>query len=189
MNDEYPCDHGEGLVTETHITPDGQARVVLGGDLNIHSAPECWNQLSRELASPRIKHLVVDTSGLHICDGAGQALLRYLNMGKMTPPASVALTGLTPHRQESVKLFTPEDYEAFRPQNRRTCHSLPNEVGNAAHQVGADLKEQIIFLGSVVAQLPSALINRRKMRWPEVWRVFELAGANGVPIISLISFL
>jgi phospholipid/cholesterol/gamma-HCH transport system permease protein len=32
-------------------------------------------------------------------------------------------------------------------------------------------------------------MNRKRMRWPEVRHIFELAGANAVPIISLISFL
>lgn len=186
---EYPCDNGDGLQTETHVTPDGHARVVLAGYLNVHSAPACWDQLKQALSPARITSLEVDAKGLQVCDGAGQALLRYLNMGKMTPSASVSVTGLGPEFEKNFKLFTREDYESFRPQTERKCHSLPTEVGHSASLVLADFREQVIFLGSVVAQLPSALMNRKKMRWPEVWRVFELAGANGVPIISLISFL
>ncbi len=186
---EYPCDNADGLQTQTHVTPDGHARVVLAGYLNAHSAPACWNQLTQELPPARITSLEIDASGLQLCDGAGQALLRYLNMGKMTPSASVSVTGLGAEFERNFNLFTREDYEAFRPQSQKKCHSLPNEVGHTAALVVADLREQVIFLGNVVAQLPSALMNPKKMRWREVWRVFELAGANGVPIISLISFL
>jgi phospholipid/cholesterol/gamma-HCH transport system permease protein len=41
----------------------------------------------------------------------------------------------------------------------------------------------------VAASLPASLVNRKRMRWPEVRQVFELAGANAVPIVSLISLL
>ena len=53
----------------------------------------------------------------------------------------------------------------------------------------ADLREQVAFLGDIVASLPPTLMDRKRMRWPEVRRVFELAGANAVPIVSLISVL
>jgi phospholipid/cholesterol/gamma-HCH transport system permease protein len=176
-------------------TPDGRARMRLAGRLDVRSVPACWRQLERELFPAKITSLEVDASGLEFCDGAGLALLRYLNMGKFVSAASslaapvfVAITGLTPELQKNFLGFTAEDYEAFRAP-RMKCHSLPIEVGNGMAQVGADLREQVVFLGDVVASLPSTLGNRKKMRWPEVRRIFELAGANAVPIISLISFL
>jgi phospholipid/cholesterol/gamma-HCH transport system permease protein len=47
----------------------------------------------------------------------------------------------------------------------------------------------VVFLGDVVANLPPTMMSRKRMRWPEVRHIFEQAGANAVPIISLISFL
>ena len=184
------------LQTDIQIMPDGHARVVLAGRLNARSAPACWNQLQRELFPATITTLEVEASGLEVCDGAGLALLRYLNMGKMTSSASaaaapvvVSVVGLQPELQKIFQGFTTADYEAFRAPARLKCHSLPDEVGNAVAQVGADLREQTAFLGEVMASLPSTLANPKKMRWAEVRRIFELAGANAVPIISLISFL
>jgi phospholipid/cholesterol/gamma-HCH transport system permease protein len=128
-------------------------------------------------------------AGLQFCDDAGLALLRYLNMGKMTPSASVSMLGLQGEIQEDFRRFTPEDYENFRaPGPKQTC-SLPIEVGNGVAQVSADLRGQVVFLGDVVANLPPTIMSRKRMRWPEVRHVFEQAGANAVPIISLISFL
>jgi phospholipid/cholesterol/gamma-HCH transport system permease protein len=53
----------------------------------------------------------------------------------------------------------------------------------------ADFRDQVDFLGGVAANLPPSLINPKRMRWPEVRHVFELAGANAVPIVSLVSLL
>ena len=177
------------LKTEIQISPDGTARVSLDGWLNARSVPACWDQLVHAFATAKISNLEVNASGLQLCDGAGLSLLRYLNLGKMTPAASVSILGLQPEMQKNFQGFTAEDYAAFHTPDRIKCHSLPAEIGGAVAQVGADLREQVVFLGQVIANLPPTLANRKTMRWTEVRRIFELAGANAVPIISLISFL
>jgi phospholipid/cholesterol/gamma-HCH transport system permease protein len=62
-------------------------------------------------------------------------------------------------------------------------------MGGGVRQAAADLREQIEFLGSITRNLLPVLSNRRLTRWPEVRRIFELAGANAVPIVSLVSIL
>src|ERR1700677_3309867 len=180
--------HSE-LKTEVQITPEGHARVVLTGWLDGESVLKCWNQLVGNLPVAKITTLEVDVAGLQFCDDAGLALLRYLNMGKMTPSASVSMLGLQGEIKDDFQRFTPEDYENFRaPGPKKTC-SLPVEVGNEVAQVSTDLRGQVVFLGDVVANLPPTMMSRKRMRWPEVRHIFEQAGANAVPIISLISFL
>jgi phospholipid/cholesterol/gamma-HCH transport system permease protein len=176
------------LETDVQVSPDGCARVVLRGRLDAQTAVVCWSILERNLRASKIKTLEVNASGLRFCDGAGLALLRYLNMGKMTPTATVSVLGLEAGIEKLFRGFTAEDYEAFRPRAQKS-NSLPEEVGSAIAQASADLREQVTFLGDVMANLPPTLLDRKRMRWPEVRRVFELAGANAVPIVSLISVL
>jgi phospholipid/cholesterol/gamma-HCH transport system permease protein len=133
--------------------------------------------------------LEVDVSGVDFCGGAGFALLRYLNMGGMTPGAFVFVTGLAPEFKKIFEGFTPDDYTTFYPSRKKHRHSLIEEAGHATRQLAGDFREQMAFLGGVAANLPASLINRQRMRWPEVRHVYELAGANAVPIVSLISLL
>ena len=175
--------------TDVQVSLDGCARVTLRGRLDAQTAVACWNLLSQKLRQAKIKALEVEAGGLQFCDGAGLALLRYLNMGKMTPSATVSVLGLEPDLEKLFRGFTAEDYETFRPSARLRKNSLPEEVGNAVAQARADLREQVSFLGDIVANLPPTIMDRKRMRWPEVRYVFELAGANAVPIVSLISVL
>jgi phospholipid/cholesterol/gamma-HCH transport system permease protein len=177
------------LETDVQVNPDGCARVTLHGRLDAQTAVVCWSILERNLRAAKIKTLEVNASGLQFCDGAGLALLRYLNMGRMTPKATVSVLGLEAGMEKLFRGFTAEDYEAFRPPARAKRNPLPEEVGNAVAQASADMREQVTFLGDVMANLPPTLLDRKRMRWPEVRRVFELAGANAVPIVSLISVL
>jgi len=177
------------LTTDIQARPDCCIRVVLCGRLDAQTAVGCWNLLEPKLEAVQIKVLEVDAGGLQFCDGAGLALLRYLNMRKMTPSATVSVLGLEPELEKLFLGFTFDDYEAFRSTAGAKRHSLPEEIGESVSLAAADLREQVAFLGNIVASLPPTLIDRKRMRWPEVRRVFELAGANAVPIVSLISVL
>ena len=177
------------LVTDLQVRSDGYARVALRGWLNEETTVACWNQLERELSGAKISTLEVDASDLQLSGGASLALLRYINMGKMTPKAHISVIGLEAGLDKIFRGFTAEDYTAFRPDERIKCQSLPAETGTAVRYAAADLREAVAYIGDIVAKLPLTIWNRKRMRWPEVRRVFEFAGANAVPITSLISLL
>ena len=147
------------LETDVQVSPDGCALVTLRGRLDAQTAVACWNLLEQKLATAKIKILEVDAGGLQFCEGAGLALLRYLNMGKMTPSATVSVVGLEPDLEKLFLVFTSEDYEAFRSAARVKKHSLPDEVGESVRLAAADLREQVSFLGNIVTSLPSSLLD------------------------------
>jgi len=130
----------------------------------------------------------VDASALEFCGGSGIALLRYLTTGGMTPSAAVTVGGLKNEFQRLFDSFTAEDYEKFRPKSQPTPH-MAEDVGNAAAEALRDLREQVTFVGRLTAGISDTILDRKRMRWPEVKRVFETAGANALPIVSLISLL
>jgi phospholipid/cholesterol/gamma-HCH transport system permease protein len=177
------------LDTDLQFGPAGSARVALRGRLDAQTTVTCWNRLEKRLRGTQLEKLEVDASALRFCDGAGMALLRYLSMGQMTPQAAVSVQGLEAGLQQMFRGFTLQDYEAFRPPTRIKSHPLPEEVGCAVRQAASDLRRQIEFLGSITANLLPTVLDRKRMRWTEVRRVFELAGANAVPIVSLVSVL
>jgi phospholipid/cholesterol/gamma-HCH transport system permease protein len=177
------------LETALQFGPPGFARVILRGCLNAQTAADSWNILEKGLRPVKLEKLEVDTSEMRLCDGAGLSLLRYLSMGLMTPGAAVSINGLDPDVEQLFRAFTVEDYQALRPSSRVKCHSLPDEVGSALRQAARDIRQQIEFLGNVTRNLLPTLWSRRQTRWPEVARVFEVAGANAVPIVSLVSVL
>src|SRR5450432_3842578 len=172
-----PSPPQDELATDVQVGTDVRVRVILRGRLDAQTVPTCWNKLEADFRVVKINTLEVDASGLRFCDGAGFALLCYLNMGRMTPQATVSVLGLEAGLENIFRGFTSEDYEAFRPPSRMKCRSLPDEVGTWVRHVISDLREQVEFCGGVITNLPAALLDRRRMRWAEVRRVFELAGA------------
>ena len=130
----------------------------------------------------------IDANALDFCGGSGIALLRYLTTRALTPDAAVTVGGLKDEFQRLFDSFTAEDYEKFRPKPEPQPH-MAEEVGDAVAAALLDLREQVTFVGSVTAGISATILDRKRMRWQEVKRVFETAGANALPIVSLISLL
>lgn len=171
---------------EIRLEPGGRGFVTLRGRLDAPATAVCWNQLEHGLRG--VSALDIDASEISYCDGSGIALLWFLQTGGMTPGAAVTVHGLKAEFEKLFANFTLEDYEANR---RRPAEKtrVPEEVGKGVQAMLRDLREQVAFIGLVVVAFTVTLFRPRRMRWREVIRIFEIAGVNALPIISLISLL
>jgi phospholipid/cholesterol/gamma-HCH transport system permease protein len=177
------------LETDVEVRPDGQARVVLRGRLNEQTVLGCWSLLEKELKKTKVESLHVDVSGLSFCNAAGLSLLLYLNMGSMTPEATVSVFGLEPDLEKILRELILNDHEAFHPQPAINNDTFVGRIGRKVSQMSRDFQEEMVFLGTIIASLPLSIFHPKRSRWTETRRVVELAGANAVPIVSLMSLL
>jgi phospholipid/cholesterol/gamma-HCH transport system permease protein len=172
------------------LSEESGGRVVLAlhGRFDAQSSAQPWAQLEQDLPRLRAKNVEVDARGIAHCDGTGLALLQFLSAGELTPGATVSVQGLKPEFQKLFEAFSADDYRKFRPPPPPR-QPMAGDVGLAAMAVVRDLKEQIAFLGAVAVAMVRVIGRPRQLRWSEVVHVFELAGANALPIVSLISLL
>jgi len=177
------------LQTDVEVKPDGRARVALRGRLNEQTVVGCWGLLQKELLGTKVETLHVDVSGLGFCDAAGLTLLLYLNMGRMTPQAAVSVLGLKADLKRIFRELTLEDSRAFHPQSAIKSDSFVGKIGRRVRQITIEFHEQMVFLGAIIASLPVSIFHPKRSRWAETRRIVELAGANAVPIVSLMSLL
>jgi phospholipid/cholesterol/gamma-HCH transport system permease protein len=169
------------------VQSGGTARLVFTGELDAESTPASWKRLQEELAGEKVTTLEVDVSRL-VSDSAGLALLYYLSIGGMTPGATVILTGLNHELQRLLGSFSKQDFEALQ-EHEPTCSSFVDDVGTATWSWLSDLRQQIEFIGEVAMGILMNLIRPRRMHWREVFRVFETAGVNALPVVFLLTFL
>lgn len=164
------------------------AVLAISGPLDVETAAAARRQIQTELAAARAATIEIDTSGINHADMSGMSLLYELTEGRLAPGVRAGVTGLKPEFATLLAAFpTRESIEKLaKPAVRK---SLPKEIGAETVSVLADLREQLTFLGGAVQAFAAALRRPRTMRWQEVAVVFEKAGVNAVPIVSLISFL
>jgi phospholipid/cholesterol/gamma-HCH transport system permease protein len=167
----------------------GEATVALQGQFDAASTARIWRQLEAELRHNPPQNLAVDASGIEHCDGAGLALLHFLNMGGPCPAGVTAtVKGLRPEFNDLFKRFSEADYQKNLPQPPPKTGTA-EQVGRATVTACQDWKDKLGFVGEAAVGIVSNLAHPKRMRWGEVWRIFETAGVNALPIISLISLL
>src|SRR5213594_546798 len=170
------------------VRPDGAATLAFDGELDAVSTPVAWPNLQSEFARTNVVSLEIDARQLAFCDSAGLALLYYISVGGMTPGATVNLTGLSPELQHLFRSFSTEDFRALR-EHEPACSPFVEDVGAATGSWLRDLRQQVEFMGEVTLGVMKGLVRPRLLRWKEILRVFEVAGVNALPIVSLITFL
>jgi phospholipid/cholesterol/gamma-HCH transport system permease protein len=168
--------------------PGAEGVLTLAGDLDVASAAEARREVAEKLASARVTALAVDGSGISHGDMSGMAVLYELAEGRIVPGVKATIRGLRPEYQTLLAAFPTGEalagIEAAPEKTRFVSH-----VGVATLSMVADLRAQLAFLGGIVLGFGSVLRRPRAMRWPEVGVVFEKAGVNALPIVSLISLL
>src|SRR5262245_18440932 len=169
------------------VQPEGTAKLAFAGELDPESTPLAWRNLESELAAIKVVSLEIDVRQL-VCDSAGLALLYYLSVGGMTPGAKVNLTGLNPELQRLLRSFSTEDFQALQ-EHEPIGSSFVDDLGTATWSWLGDLRQQIEFIGETTLGVARSLFRPRLMRWKEVIRVFEVAGVNALPVVSLLTFL
>jgi phospholipid/cholesterol/gamma-HCH transport system permease protein len=169
------------------VRPDGTGKLIFTGELDTESTPVAWRNLETQFAGTKVTSLEIDVHQL-VSDSAGLSLLYYLSVGRMTPGATVNLTGLSGELQHLLRSFSTTDLEALE-EHEPPCSSLIEDVGTATWSWLRDLRQQVEFIGEVWLGVVRSLFRPRLMRWKEVFRVFELAGVNALPIVSLLTFL
>jgi phospholipid/cholesterol/gamma-HCH transport system permease protein len=172
---------------ELSVRPEGTSTLEFSGELDAESTPVAWRDLESQLAGIKVASLEIDVRRL-VCDSAGLALLYYLSAGRMTPGANISLTGLNPELQHLLRSFSTEDFQALQ-EHEPTCSFFVEDVGAATSSWLADLRQQVEFIGEVALEVAKSLFRPRRMHWKEVFRVFELAGVNALPVVSLLTFL
>ena len=166
----------------------GQVTVRLHGNLDVHTMGGLWQELEAELPPINATSVEVDAEGLNLRGEGGLALLQYLKAGGFTPGATVTLRGLNKELEQVLGFFANADSGAYRAHSLRAL-SIPEEIGASLRSFARDLCEQIAFIGRMGAELAAAIFRPERLRWREIKRLGISAGANALPIVSLLSFL
>ncbi|HXT11496.1 MAG TPA: ABC transporter permease [Candidatus Angelobacter sp.] len=166
----------------------GALTIALHGLLDARSTGRCWRDLEEKLRRRRVKSVVVDAGDASFSGSIGIALVSHLQSGGMTPGAKVDVRGLKDEIRKMIEMF-PSESAVGAGREPSLLWRIPEEIGELVRSFALDLKEQIAFLGGLFVALPVVLVRPRRMRWREVRRVLEKAGANALPVISIFSWL
>ncbi|HTP28772.1 MAG TPA: ABC transporter permease [Anaeromyxobacteraceae bacterium] len=169
---------------ELRETPTGSSLLALAGPLDVETAARTREELKRTLSRAHITSLEVDASGISRGDMSGMVILYELLQGRFTQGTRGHLKGLRPELGQILSTFCSESAESAPVRQ-----GLVKRVGASAIAAVHRAHGQIVFLGSVLDALWSAARRPRLLRGTEIARIYEKAGVDALPVVSLISLL
>jgi phospholipid/cholesterol/gamma-HCH transport system permease protein len=172
------------------ITTDskGTVRIALAGRLDASTLRQAWEAVVTPAQRQSPSELVVDVSGLTYCDGAGLGLLAELRRIAAEAGGRMRLEGARPEQERFLEMSELQDPLAgqLRPAPRA---GVVVNIGKGAWLILQDLRQLVAFTGELTVTLLWAVTHPTKIRVKDTLRVAEKAGANALPVVSLLGLL
>jgi len=158
------------------------------GRIDIEEAQRLLDDMTAQLAGVR-GEVRLDLSGVDYFDSGGGAVVFALRQRLARDGVALKISGSTPAIDGFLSLV---DEEALlhppHPAALRAV-SLTARIGGETLKVLSDFRKLVLFTGELILGLRDAVLHLDRMRWRETWLYMERTGLDGVPIVSLISFL
>ena len=175
-------------------TDTNNAKVQVGGNVNVYSLGGVWTQIRDSQDSwlkqgdSKSKSLIFDASKVTFLDGAGIAFLIGVEEAQATAGAKFDLVGLDARYEPLLKEFNPISnlfpIPAVKPQR-----SFVVSTGMATQNLIDDAVGLISFTGHLFSDLVWSIRNPKQVRWGDFVNAAVEAGLAALPIVGLVSFL
>ncbi len=165
------------------------ATIRLAGRLSLNDLQPLMADLQAIPGRMKPLRLSVDLAGVEYMDSAGAlALIELENLaGSLSIPFD--LLNVSGKNHGLLGLIDREALRRppLRPESVRP--SVVENLGELARRQVRDFFEIMSFVGDLVMALAWSLAHPRSVRWEEVRFYMKRAGADGLPIVALISLL
>jgi phospholipid/cholesterol/gamma-HCH transport system permease protein len=167
---------------------DDHKVVLIVGVLDAETLPEAWIHALEPLRKAPPSSLAIDVSQLNYCDGAGLGLFTELRRVVSARGGETEFVGARPDQQRFLEMSVLKDPLAkqLEPPPRL---GLIVQIGKATAEILADIRELIVFVGELSATLVWAVFHPSKIRVRDVLNIADKAGANAMPVVSLLGLL
>jgi phospholipid/cholesterol/gamma-HCH transport system permease protein len=166
-----------------------EATIRLAGRLSLDDLEPLMADLQAIPGRLKPRRLSVDLAGVEYLDSAGAlALIKLENLAKsLTIPFELLNVSGTNHGL--LGLIDRESLRRppLRPESVRPA--VVENLGELARRQYRDFHEIMSFVGQLVVAIAYSLTHPRSVRWEDVKFYMKRAGADGLPIVALISLL
>jgi phospholipid/cholesterol/gamma-HCH transport system permease protein len=171
---------------------DGDAKkpseVPLSGAVRLTDVVGLRRRVAEATHDPSSKLLHIDLSQVQSLDGGVAAVLVAIRDELRSRGIAVTFQGAEGRVRSLLDLYASRpDIEARKPPPAR--RGVLDEVGQAAMKVLAMLKGDLEFVGEYFATMLDVVRHPRSVDWSEVSKLAEQVGANGLPVVALVSVL
>jgi len=166
-----------------------EATIRLAGRLSLDDLEPLMADLQAIPGRLKPRRLSVDLAGVDYLDSAGALVLIELQNRARVLSIPVDLLNVSEKDHGLLSLIDPEVLQ--RPPLRPEIVQSPilETLGELARRQFRDFQEIMSFVGEIITALVYCLAHPRVVRWADVMFYMKRAGADGLPIVALISLL
>ena len=166
-----------------------EATIRLAGRLSLDDLEPLMADLQAIPRRLMPRRLSVDLAGVEYLDSAGALVLIELQNRARALSIPVDLLNVSEKDHGLLSLIDPEVLQ--RPPLRPEIVQSPilETMGELARRQFRDFQEIMSFVGDIITALVYCLAHPRVVRWADVMFYMKRAGADGLPIVALISLL
>jgi len=166
-----------------------EATIRLAGRLSLDDLEPLMADLQAIPGRLMPRRLSVDLAGVEYLDSAGALVLIELQNRARALSIPVDLLNVSEKDHGLLSLIDPELLQ--RPPLRPEIVQSPilETMGELARRQFRDFQEIMSFVGELITALVYCLAHPRVVRWADVMFYMKRAGADGLPIVALISLL
>ena len=166
-----------------------EATIRLAGRLSLDDLEPLMADLQAIPGRLKPRRLSVDLAGVEYLDSAGALVLIELQNRARALSIPVDLLNVSEKDHGLLSLIDPELLQ--RPPLRPEIVQSPilETLGELARRQFRDFQEIMSFVGDIITALVYCLAHPRVVRWADVMFYMKRAGADGLPIVALISLL
>ncbi|MFI5396657.1 MAG: MlaE family lipid ABC transporter permease subunit [Candidatus Binatia bacterium] len=180
-----PTDGSYELSTQQR--DDRTVAMAIRGRIEIGNAQRLLSDIVERVPS-HARQVVLDLSGVDYFDSGGGAVLIGLRQRLVRTGAELRIARSTAAIDGFLSVVDEQALLAPPPPPAPPV-GLTTGIGAETLKLLADFHALVVFTGELVLGLWEGMRNPLRMRWRETWLYMERTGLDGVPIVSLISFL
>ncbi|MGC2433495.1 MAG: MlaE family lipid ABC transporter permease subunit [Desulfobaccales bacterium] len=166
-----------------------ELNLAISGRIALENLSLFNEEVAALLARKAPGKLTVDLAGVEYLDSAGALGLLQLESESKARSVPLQFVNLSEQAKGIMGLIDPEALKIPPLIKERGSASLVEQLGEGSQRFAKDLVEVTIFLGALLISLMQVLLHPRSVRWQDVAYYMKRAGADGLPIVGLLSFL
>jgi len=169
--------------------PGGETILAISGRISLENLAEFLADIERFFLRSVPRELAVDLSGIQYLDSAGGLALLNLRMRAESQAIPFRFVH-TPEEAKRILVLLDRPTLQTPPliSGRRSAGFL-EQAGESSRALGKDFLAIMGFVGELLRGLGYSLRHPHSVRWDDVLFYMKRAGMDGLPIVSLISFL
>lgn len=166
-----------------------ELHLAISGRLALENLSHFNSEVAALLAKMTPSKLTVDLAGVEYLDSAGALGLLQLESESKARSVPLEFVNPTEKARGIMGLIDPEALRTPPLIRERGSANVVEQLGEGSQQFFKDLVEVTTFLGAILISLMQAVLHPRWVRWQDVAYYMKKAGADGLPIVGLLSFL